>query len=236
MSNEKKIEIDDLEKTEITIEIKPVKKPVVETQVDIIDLNKEIEDLQRELENLKNVIEKKEIEAISYKYYTYCDRKLVKAKRDSDEYIAVVFCVDMHNEINESFPKMIDILFDLAYRYRNVAEKAYIVKDELERCERYFTEPNMIIFDDPIRMIAYQYLDYEKYFGINEKTHLVDIFYVFDTKNGDVVRVKLRGKGEDIKMEEICYQDRRVEKLYDRLIDFLTKYTYLPCLRSNDCV
>ena len=235
MSNEKDdIEIDDLEKTELVLEIKPVKKPVVEEV--IIDVGKEIEDLRRELRKLKNVIEKKEIEAISYKYYTYCDRRFVKAKRDSDEYIAVVFCIDMYNEVNENFPKMIDILFDLAYRYRNVAEKAYIVKDELERCERHFTEPNMIIFDDPIRIIAYQYLDYEKYFGINEKTHLIDIFYIFDTKEGDVIRIKLRGKGEDIKLEEICYQDRRTENLIDRIIDFMNNYAYLPCLRTDDCV
>jgi len=239
MNNEKKneIEINDLEKTELIIEIKPVKKPPVAIDTNTnIDLDKEIEDLQRELENLKNVVEKKEAEVIAYKYYTYCDRKSVKAKRDSDEYIAIVYCIDMHNEVNESFPKIIDILFDLAYRYRNVAEKAYIAKDELERCERYFGEPNMVIFDNPVRMLVYQYLDYEKYFGINEKTHLIDLFYIFDTKKGEVIRIKLRGKGEDIKMEEICYQDRRVEKLYDRLIDFLTKYTYLPCLRSNDCV
>jgi len=235
MSNEKDdIEIDDLEKTELVLEIKPVKKPVVEEV--IIDVGKEIEDLRRELRKLKNVIEKKEIEAISYKYYAYCDRKLVKAKRDSDEYIAVVYCVDMYRERNENLPKMINILFDLAYRYRNVAEKAYIVKDELERCERHFTEPNMIIFDDPIRMIAYQYLDYEKYFGINEKTHLVDLFYIFDTKEGDVIRIKLRGKGEDIKLEEICYQDRRTENLIDRIIDFMNNYAYLPCLRTDDCV
>jgi hypothetical protein len=229
------IEIDD-EKTELVIEIKPVKKPE-ETQVKVnIDVDKEIEDLQKELENLKNIVEKKEIEVISYKYYTYCDRKLVKAKRDSDEYIDVVYCVDMHNEKNESFPKMIDILFDLAYKYRNVAEKAYLMIDEIERCERYFGEPNMIIFDDPVRAIVYQYLDYEKYFGINEKTHLIDIFYIFDTKKGEVIRVKIRGKGEDVKMEEICYQDRRTENLIARIVDFMNNYTYLPCLKTNSCV
>jgi len=239
MRNEKKddIEIDDLEKTELTIEIKPVKKSLTAEDVNVsIDIDKEIEDLQKELENLKNIVEKKEIEVIAYKYYMYCDRKSVKAKRDSNEYIDVVYCIDMHNEKNESFPKMIDILFDLAYKYRNVAEKTYIAKDELERCERYFAEPNMVIFDDPVRMIAYQYLDYEKYFGINEKTHLIDLFYIFDTRKGEVIRVKLRGKGEDIKMEEICYQDRRTENLITRIIDFMHNYTYLPCLRTDDCV
>jgi hypothetical protein len=233
--SEKKDDLEIEEKTELVIEIKPVKKPE-ETQV-IVDVDKEIEDLQKELENLKNIVEKKEIEVISYKYYTYCDRKLVKAKRDSDEYIAVVYCVDMHNEKNESFPKMIDILFELAYKYRGVAEKAYIIKDELERCERYFGEPNMVIFDDPVGMITYQYLDHEKYFGINEKTHLIDLFYIFDTRKGEVIRVKLRGKEkESFKMEEICYQDRRIENLIARIVDFINNYTYLPCLKTNDCV
>jgi hypothetical protein len=236
MRNEKKDDIEIEEKTELMIEIKPVKKPVVEEVQVNVDIDKEIENLQKELENLKNIVEKKEIEVIAYKYYTYCDRKSVKAKRDSNEYIDVVYCVDMHNEKNESFPKMIDILFDLAYKYRNVAEKAYAVRDELERCERYFAEPNMVIFDDPVRMIAYQYLDYEKYFGINEKTHLIDLFYIFDTRKGEIIRIKLRGRGEDIKMEEICYQDRRTENLITRIIDFMHNYTYLPCIRTNDCV
>ncbi len=41
MSEKKdEIEIDDLEKTELTIEIKPVKKPTVEETVEIIDINK----------------------------------------------------------------------------------------------------------------------------------------------------------------------------------------------------
>jgi len=235
MSNEKKdVEIEIDEKTEVIIEIKPVKKPLTVEDVSVIDVDKEIEDLQRNLEDLKNIIEKKEIEVIAYKYYTYCDRKLVKAKRDSDEYIGIVYCVDMHNEINENFPEMINVLFDLAYKYRNAAEKAYDVRDELERCERYFGEPNMVIFDDPVRMITYQYLDYEKYFGINKKTHLVDIFYIFDTKKGEVIRVKLRGEGEDIKMEEICYQDRRVENLIARVMNLMNN-TYLPCLRTDDC-
>jgi hypothetical protein len=234
--NNDDIEIDDLEKTELVLEM-PVKKPVVEETVDIIDIDKEIENLQKELKDLQNVVEKKEAEVIAYKYYTYCDRRTVRAKRDSNEYIDIVYCVDMHNEKNESFPKMIDILFDLAYKYRNVVEKAYVIRDELERCERYFAEPNMIIFDDPVRMIAYQYLDYEKYFGINKKTHLIDLFYIFDTKKGEVIRVKLRGEGEeDIKMEEICYQDRRTENLIARIIDFMHNYTYLPCLKTSDCV
>ncbi len=145
-----------------------------------------------------------------------------------------MYCVDLPFVDRREVKEVVENLFNLAYKYRNTAEIAYVMIDEIERCERDFKEPNMIIFDDPVRMISY----YRQYF-ISENTyiHYIDLFYIFDTKKGEVIRIKLYGKGnEKMKMSEVCYQDRRIEKIYDRLIDFLSKYTYLPCLRTNDCV
>ena len=233
--NNDDIEIDDFEKTELTIEIKPVKKPVVEeVQVDIVDIDKEIEEIQQKLGKIARFIEKNEEELWDVLNNVFCDRRSVKARKDSDEYINIVYCIDMPIIDRRNIKEIVEKLFDLAYRYRNVAEKAYIMRDELESCERYFEDPNMIIFDDPIRMVSYypQYLASE-----NTYMHYIDLFYIFDTERGDVVRVKLYGKGnEKVKMDEVCYQDRRTEKIYKRLIDFLTKYTYLPCLRTDNCV
>jgi len=230
------IEINDLEKTEITIEI-PLKKPVIEEtqQVDIIDVDKEIEEIQQKLNKITRFIEENEEKIWDVMNNIFCDRRSVKAKKDSDEYIDVVYCIYMPVIDKKNIRKIVERLFELAYKYRNVAETVYIAKDELESCEKYFEEPNMIIFDDPVRMISYypQYLASE-----NIDIHYIDLFYVFDTKKGDIIRVKLYSKGdiERSKMVEVCFQDRKIEKIYDRLIDFLTKYTYLPCLRTDDCV
>jgi len=240
MSNEKKddieiIENDDFEKTEIMIEIKPLKKPVIEEtqQVDIVDVDKEIEEIRQKLSEIAKFIEENEEKIWDALNNIFCDRRSVKARKDSDEYIDIVYCIDMPDIDKKNIRKIVERLFELAYKYRNVAETVYIAKDELESCEKYFEELNMIIFDDPIRMISYypQYLVSE-----NTYIHYIDLFYIFD--NEDIIRVKLYSKGniEKAKMYEVCYQDRRTEKIYDRLINFLTKYTYLPCLRSNNCV
>ena len=238
MSNEKKddieiIENNDLEKTEITIEFKPLKRPPVieETQVDIIDVDKEIEEIQRKLNEITRFIEENEEKIWDALNNIFCDRRSVKARKNSDEYIDVVYCIYMPVIDKKNIRKIVERLFELAYKYRNVAETVYIAKDELESCERYFEEPNMVIFDDPIRMISYypQYLASE-----NTDIHYIDLFYIFNM--GDIIRIKLHSKGDRAKMYEVCYQDRGIEKIYDRLINFLTKYTYLPCLRSNNCV
>ena len=233
--NNDDIEIDDLEKTELVIEIKPVKKPVIEeTQVNIVDVDKEIEEIQQKLNEITKFIDENEERIWDALNNIFCDRRHVKSRKDSNEYIDIVYCIDLPFVDRREVKEVVENLFNLAYKYRNVAEIAYIMIDEVERCERDFKEPNMIIFDDPVRMVSY----YRQYF-ISENTyiHYIDLFYIFDTRKGEVIRVKLRGKGEeDIKMEEICYQDRRTENLITRIIDFMHNYTYLPCLRTDDCV
>ena len=235
MSEKKdEIEIDDLGKTELIIEIKPVKRPVVkEVQVDIIDIDKEIEEIQQKLNEITKFIDENEERIWFVLNNIFCDRRHIKAKKNSDEYIDVVYCIDMPVIDKKNIRKIIERLFELAYKYRKVAETAYAMIEELEKCERYFEEPNMVIFDDPVRMISYypQYLASE-----NIYIHYIDLFYIFDIEN--IIRIKLHSKGdiERAKMVEVCYQDRKIEKIYDRLIDFLSKYTYVPCLSSELCI
>ncbi len=192
MSEKKdEIEIDDLEKTELTIEIKPVKKPTVEETVEIIDINKEIEEIQQKLNEIIRFVDENEERIWDALNNIFCDRRHVKSRKDSNEYIDVVYCVDLPFVDRREVKEVVENLFNLAYKYRNTAEIAYVMIDEIERCERDFKEPNMIIFDDPVRMISY----YRQYF-ISENTyiHYIDL-YIFDTKKGEVIRIKLYGKG-----------------------------------------
>jgi len=235
MNEKKDEEIEIEEKTELVIEIKPLKKPPVVEEVQInIDIDKEVEEIQQKLNEIARFIDENEERIWFVLNNIFCDRRHVKSRKDSNEYIDVVYCIDLPFVDRREVKEIVENLFNLAYKYRNVAEAAYVMIDEIERCERDFKEPNMIIFDDPVRMISY----YHQYL-ISENTyiHYIDLFYIFNTKRGDIIRIKLYRKGnEKIKMSEVCYQDRKIEKIYDRLIDFMSKYTYLPCLRSDDCV